>query len=67
MVAALQSDNDLTILLEYLPAGDLGLLLEERKILPETWARVWTAECLQAVFWIHELGFAHRCDITSLH
>ena len=67
MIAALQNGTDLTVLLEYLPAGDLGLLLEERKTIPEAWARFWTAECLQAIFWMHDIGYAHRCVSHSCY
>lgn len=46
--------------MEYLPAGDIGLLLTERKVLPLTWVRLWSAETLQAIAWLHQLGYAHR-------
>lgn len=59
-MAALQTEKDLEIVLEYMSAGDLGLLLEERKLFPEDWARTWLGETLLAIDWLHELGYAHR-------
>lgn len=59
-VAAMQDETTLTVLMEYQPAGDLGLLLEDRKTLPEAWTRLWAAECLVALIWLHDLGYIHR-------
>lgn len=61
MLAAVQSAEDLGLLLEYLPAGDLGLLIEERKRLPEAWSRLWVAQTLVTLRWLNGLGYAHRC------
>jgi serine/threonine protein kinase len=65
LIAAEHDTTHLHILLQYLPSGDIGLLLSERKVLPLRWVRFWAAEATQAIIWLHELGYAHR--YVSLH
>lgn len=60
IIAATQDATHLHLILEYLPAGDLGLLLAERKVLPIKWVRLWIAQTAQAIIWLHGLGYAHR-------
>lgn len=60
LIAAVQDATHLNLALEYLPAGDIGLLLAERKVLPLKWVRLWTAQTVQAIAWLHNLGYAHR-------
>lgn len=60
LIGALQDATHLHLVLEYLPAGDIGLLLTERKVLPLRWVRLWIAQTFQAIAWLHDLGYAHR-------
>lgn len=60
IVGAAQDDTSLSIVLEYLPAGDIGLVLEERKVIPEAWAKYWIAQIVKALSWLHGIGYAHR-------
>lgn len=60
MVAALQDADKLYIMLEYYPCGDLGILLEDRRTLPSDWVCVWMAQSVQALAWLHDIGYAHR-------
>ena len=60
LIAATQDDTHLHILLEYLPACDLELLLQEHNTFTEHAAKVWIAQTVVALDWLHDLGFVHR-------
>jgi len=60
LIGASQDATHLHLILEYLPAGDIGLLLTERKVLPLKWVRLWVAQTAQGIDWLHKLGYAHR-------
>lgn len=52
--------------MEFLPGGDLMTMLMKYEIFSEDVTRFYMAECTLAIEAVHNLGFIHRCAITSL-
>jgi serine/threonine protein kinase len=55
-----QNDRNLYLVMEYLPGGDLAALLRAMGALDEDMARVYMAETVLALEYIHSLGIVHR-------
>lgn len=55
-----QTPNNLYLILDYCPGGDLHYHRSERKIFKECEARFFIAEILLAVEYIHSLNIIHR-------
>jgi protein-serine/threonine kinase len=52
--------------MEFLPGGDLMTMLMKYDVFSEDVTRFYMAECTLAIEAVHNLGFIHRCAITSL-
>jgi serine/threonine kinase 38 len=52
--------NNLYLVMEYLPGGDLMNLLIEKEVFPEDMARFYIAEAILAVESVHNLNYIHR-------
>lgn len=55
-----QDDENLYLVMEYLPGGDLMNLLIKRDILTEEESRFYTAEMVLAIESVHNLNYIHR-------
>jgi serine/threonine kinase 38 len=55
-----QDDENLYLVMEYLPGGDLMNLLIKKDILSEDEARFYTAEMISAIETVHNLNYIHR-------
>ncbi len=55
-----QDENNLYLVMEYLPGGDLMNLLIKKDILTEEEARFYTAEVAHAIEMVHSLDYIHR-------
>lgn len=55
-----QDDENLYLVMEYLPGGDLMNLLIKRDILTESESRFYTAEMILAIESVHNLNYIHR-------
>jgi serine/threonine kinase 38 len=55
-----QDENNLYLVMEYLPGGDLMNILMKKDILPESEARFYIAETIAAIESIHKLNYIHR-------
>jgi serine/threonine protein kinase len=55
-----QNERNLYLVMEYLPGGDLAALLRAMGALDEDMARVYMAETVLALEYIHGLGIVHR-------
>jgi serine/threonine protein kinase len=62
LFAAMQDETDLAVVMEYVPGGSIQSLLDSapQGRLSEECVSVWAAECVEAIEWIHEHGWAHR-------
>lgn len=63
LLAALQDASDLYMYLEVAPLGSVWDAMEAAPNgrLSEPLVAVWTKQAGDALQWLHELGFAHRC------
>lgn len=52
--------NNLYLVMEYLPGGDLMNLLIEKEVFPEEMAKFYIAEAILAVESVHNLNYIHR-------
>lgn len=55
-----QDRENLYLVMEFVPGGDLMGLLIKLDIFPEAMARFYAAQCVQAIDSVHQLGFIHR-------
>lgn len=55
-----QDDENLYLVMEYLPGGDLMNLLIKKDILSEEESRFYTAEMILAIESVHNLNYIHR-------
>jgi serine/threonine kinase 38 len=55
-----QDDENLYLVMEYLPGGDLMNLLIKRDILTEEESKFYTAEMILAIESVHDLNYIHR-------
>lgn len=55
-----QDENNLYLVMEYLPGGDLMTILMKKDILPEEEAKFYIAEAILAVDSVHKLNYIHR-------
>mmetsp|Transcript_4129 Transcript_4129/g.10717 ORF Transcript_4129/g.10717 Transcript_4129/m.10717 type:complete len:465 (-) Transcript_4129:472-1866(-) len=55
-----QTDEDVYLVMDYVPGGDLMGLLIRLEVLPEDEARFYAAEAVLAIASLHSLGYAHR-------
>lgn len=53
-------EDYLYIIMEYVPGGDLGSLINERGYLPESNVKSMAAQLLSALKHLHEIGITHR-------
>ena len=60
LICSFQDSENLYLLMEFLPGGDLMTLLIDRDIFPEEMTRFYVAEIVLAIESVHRLGFAHR-------
>ncbi|CAD7941383.1 unnamed protein product [Amoebophrya sp. A120] len=60
LYACFADDHHLFMIMEFLQGGDLISLLCDRKRLSEAETRFYIAELIEALGFIHELGFVHR-------
>ena len=60
LFCSFQDSQNLYLLMEFLPGGDLMTLLIERDIFAEEMAKFYVAEIVLAIESVHRLGFAHR-------
>lgn len=60
LICSFQDTENLYLLMEYLPGGDMMTLLIEKDIFPEEMTRFYVAEIVLAIESVHRLGFAHR-------
>lgn len=56
---AFQDNNNLYMVMDYMPGGDLVNLISNYEF-PENWARFYMAEIILAVDAVHSMGFVHR-------
>lgn len=54
-----QDENNLYLVMEYLPGGDLMNLLIKKDILSEEEARFYIGEIIQAIDTVHTLDYIH--------
>lgn len=50
----------LYIIMEYIPEGDLGSLINERGCLPEIQVKLMATQLLSALKYLHQIGITHR-------
>lgn len=55
-----QDEEQLYLVMDFCPGGDLMSLLIREDVLPEAWVRVYAAEAAMAVAAVHSLGYIHR-------
>ena len=55
-----QDADNLYLVMEFVPGGDLMGLLIKLDIFPEAMARFYAAQCIDAIESVHKLGFIHR-------
>ena len=55
-----QDDDNLYLVMDYCPGGDLMTLLIKEDILPEKAVRFYAAEAVLAIASVHALGYIHR-------
>ena len=60
LICSFQDSENLYLLMEFLPGGDLMTLLIDRDIFSEDMTRFYVAEIVLAIESVHRLGFAHR-------
>ena len=60
LICSFQDSENLYLLMEFLPGGDLMTLLIDRDIFSEEMTRFYVAEIVLAIESVHRLGFAHR-------
>ena len=60
MYQAFQNESSLYLLMEFLPGGDCASLLENINYFDEDMARLYIAETIMALDYIHSLGIVHR-------
>lgn len=60
LYCSFQDAENLYLLMEYLPGGDLMTRLIEYDIFTEEMARFYVAEIVLAIESVHRIGFAHR-------
>jgi protein-serine/threonine kinase len=60
LFCSFQDSENLYLLMEFLPGGDLMTLLIEKDIFSEEMSRFYVAEIVLAIESVHRLGFAHR-------
>lgn len=62
LFCALQDAEHLYILLEYAPLGTVWIAMENSPsgCVRESVARIWTAQAIVALNWLHEAGYVHR-------
>ncbi|XP_068134147.1 putative protein kinase C delta type homolog isoform X2 [Hyperolius riggenbachi] len=58
--AGLQSESHAYFIMEHLPGGSLGSLIEQRECLPDHLVEFYTAELVCGIQFLHERGIAHR-------
>ncbi|XP_068134165.1 protein kinase C delta type-like isoform X6 [Hyperolius riggenbachi] len=58
--AGLQSESHAYFVMEHLPGGSLGSLIEQRECLPDHLVEFYTAELVCGIQFLHERGIAHR-------
>ena len=64
---AFQDTENLYLVMEYHPGGDLLTLLSKYDdILEENMARFYLAEMVMAIHSLHQLGYVHRLDIHNM-
>jgi protein-serine/threonine kinase len=57
----MQDANNLYLIMEFLPGGDMMTLLIKQDTFTDEITRFYVAECVMAIDSIHTLGFIHRC------
>jgi len=55
-----QTEDDVYLVMDYVPGGDLMGLLIRLEVLPEPEARFYAAQAVVAIASLHSLGYAHR-------
>jgi len=55
-----QTADDVYLVMDYVPGGDLMGLLMKLDVLPEHQARFYAAQAVEAIDALHQLGYAHR-------
>lgn len=55
-----QDDDNLYLVMDFLPGGDLMTLLIKQDVLPEAAVRFYAAEAIMAIQSVHDLGYIHR-------
>lgn len=60
LICSFQDSENLYLLMEFLPGGDMMTLLIDRDIFGEEMTRFYVAEIVLAIESVHRLGFAHR-------
>lgn len=55
-----QDENNLYLVMEYLPGGDIMTLLMRKDVLAEDEARCYLAQTVLAIGYVHALGYVHR-------
>eukprot|EP00163_Fabomonas_tropica_P023037 TRINITY_DN40306_c0_g1_i1.p1 TRINITY_DN40306_c0_g1~~TRINITY_DN40306_c0_g1_i1.p1 ORF type:complete len:599 (+),score=97.30 TRINITY_DN40306_c0_g1_i1:204-2000(+) len=58
--SSFESPKNLYMVMEYVPGGDLLALLLRNEVLPESWAKLYIAELVLALEWLHKQGIIHR-------
>ncbi|XP_068134163.1 putative protein kinase C delta type homolog isoform X5 [Hyperolius riggenbachi] len=64
--AGLQSESHAYFVMEHLPGGSLGSLIEQRECLPDHLVEFYTAELVCGIQFLHERGIAHRSTSPGL-
>lgn len=55
-----QDRDNLYLVMDYIPGGDLMALLIKREIFPESLAKFYASELVMAIETVHKMGFIHR-------
>lgn len=55
-----QDNDNLYLIMDFCPGGDLMTLLIKEDILPESLVRLYAAQAIMAVHEVHKLGYIHR-------
>ncbi|TAQ83308.1 hypothetical protein B7494_g8371 [Chlorociboria aeruginascens] len=53
-------EDYLYIIMEYIPGGDLGSLVNECRLLPESTVKAMAEQLLDALAYLHKMGITHR-------
>lgn len=60
LYVSFQTQDSLYLVMEYMNGGDCASLLKAVGVLPENWAKLYTAEMVQILEYLHQIGIIHR-------